>query len=791
MNKTFISQLQGGKYQVNSLIGSGGFGNTYLATQVTLGRKVAIKEFFMKEFCERDESTSQVIIPTEGSRLIVDRYRQKFLKEAQMIASLRNEHIIKIYDIFEENNTAYYVMDYIEGGSLKDSVDTHGPLSETVAIRYINQISDALSYLHTNNILHLDIKPSNILIDKDDRLILIDFGISKHYDAEGGQTSTTPAGISKGYAPIEQYQQGSMANFSPATDIYSLGATMFFLLSGKTPPEASIVNEDGLPKDIDNFTHQTREVIIKSMSPRRKDRYQNITDFTNALTSNNTDVSPFANTAKTEETTIIASPATKKVNKEPEHKSFTSQQNKVPKSYKTLIICTILGLVCITPFLFKVFKDTAPEVIKENVPDITNVVPIILETPNFEGMTLSNPKKLGYSLVQESRTSNDITDDNVWIAKYMSSQQSITYNFPENWENQPNDYLKTKVPVMLSGKYRCYVKVTNEYNVIGYGDKSPYHDNVSIDANLIIVTDPTFSKVLYAYDFSNYSLDKLSKSSELDFTKISVENVIIENYTLYATVGHSTYASSSSGYNAYLIAIDLNSQKLKWMTKPLTTNSPFCIYDDTIITGYGFTDEPDYIYIIDKSTGCRLKSIKVANGPELFSIKDGKLYVRTYSYDYVFRFNEARNVTSTSSSASQSQTTPPPKTKANSTGAEIKDYIEEDDETLGEEPIPYQLVETKPTFLGGDANQFAQWVNSKLQYPEEAKENGVQGRVVLQFTVQKDGSLANVKVLRGAHALLDKEAIRVVSMSPKWQPGTQRGKVVPVTYTFPVIFQLR
>ena len=186
-----------------------------------------------------------------------------------------------------------------------------------------------------------------------------------------------------------------------------------------------------------------------------------------------------------------------------------------------------------------------------------------------------------------------------------------------------------------------------------------------------------------------------------------------------------------------------------------------------------------------------MKSIKVANGPELFSIKDGKLYVRTYSYDYVFRFNEARNVTSTSSSASQSQTTPPPKTKANSTGAEIKDYIEEDDETLGEEPIPYQLVETKPTFLGGDANQFAQWVNSKLQYPEEAKENGVQGRVVLQFTVQKDGSLANVKVLRGAHALLDKEAIRVVSMSPKWQPGTQRGKVVPVTYTFPVIFQLR
>jgi serine/threonine protein kinase len=306
MNKTFISQLQGGKYQVNSLIGSGGFGNTYLATQVTLGRKVAIKEFFMKEFCERDESTSQVIIPTEGSRLIVDRYRQKFLKEAQMIASLRNEHIIKIYDIFEENNTAYYVMDYIEGGSLKDAVDSKGPLSESKAIGYIEQISDALSYLHSSNILHLDIKPSNVLIDNDDCLVLIDFGISKHYDSDGGQTSTTPAGISKGYAPIEQYQQGSIANFSPATDIYSLGATMFFLLTGKTPPEASIVNEDGLPNDIDSFTHKIRSVIIKSMSPRRKDRYQSAEEFKSAIVFKSTETSESKKTlSNSSEDTIL------------------------------------------------------------------------------------------------------------------------------------------------------------------------------------------------------------------------------------------------------------------------------------------------------------------------------------------------------------------------------------------------------------------------------------------------------------------------------------------------------
>lgn len=127
-----------------------------------------------------------------------------------------------------------------------------------------------------------------------------------------------------------------------------------------------------------------------------------------------------------------------------------------------------------------------------------------------------------------------------------------------------------------------------------------------------------------------------------------------------------------------------------------------------------------------------------------------------------------------------------------SLGVEIMDYVEEvKEEVVEEEAIPFQLVEEKPSFNGGDANEFSKWVNSKLQYPEIAKENGVQGRVTLQFTVNPDGSVSNVKVLRGVDSSLDKEAMRVVSMSPKWKPGKQRDRAVKVTYTFPVIFQLR
>ena len=129
---------------------------------------------------------------------------------------------------------------------------------------------------------------------------------------------------------------------------------------------------------------------------------------------------------------------------------------------------------------------------------------------------------------------------------------------------------------------------------------------------------------------------------------------------------------------------------------------------------------------------------------------------------------------------------------SNDLGVEVMDYVEEvKEEAVEEEAIPFQLVEEKPKFKGGDANEFSKWVAQNLQYPEIAKENGVQGRVMLQFTVNPNGTISDVKVLRGVDASLDKEAVRVVSSSPKWTPGKQRDRAVKVTYTFPVIFQLR
>ena len=285
LNSTFL--LQGGRYRIVETLGQGGFGITYLAIQSGLERKVAIKEFFMKEFCERDEATSHVTLGTESNRETVNRFREKFLKEARNIARLNHPNIIHIFDVFEENGTAYYVMEYCENGSLADKVKREGALSEAVATHYIFQVADALDYIHQQKMSHLDVKPANILLNEKDEAVLIDFGLSKQYDVvTGSQTSTTPVGISNGYAPMEQYRPGGVSEFSPQTDIYSLGATFFMLLTGITPPSASDINEDGVPVDelkAKNVKRKTISVICKAMKGRKKDRLQDITSFIECL----------------------------------------------------------------------------------------------------------------------------------------------------------------------------------------------------------------------------------------------------------------------------------------------------------------------------------------------------------------------------------------------------------------------------------------------------------------------------------------------------------------------------
>ena len=286
------STLQSGKYKIIKKLGQGGFGITYLAENTLLEGKVAIKEFFFKEYCERDNATRHVTIPTSGNREIVERFKQKFIKEAKTIFRLNHPNIVRIHDVFEENDTAYYVMEYIEGESLGDMVKRRGAIPEAEALGYVKDAASALVYIHSKNINHLDIKPGNLMKRKEDgKVLVIDFGVAKQYDLATSQgTTTTPVGISHGYSPAEQYRKNGVQSFSPQSDVYALAATLFKLLTGSTPPEAMEIQDEGLPVAELQAKQISRPVIsaIAMAMKGRHERTQSVAEFMSNLKSEDT-----------------------------------------------------------------------------------------------------------------------------------------------------------------------------------------------------------------------------------------------------------------------------------------------------------------------------------------------------------------------------------------------------------------------------------------------------------------------------------------------------------------------
>ena len=292
------STLQGGKYRIIKKLGQGGFGITYLAENTLLLGKVAIKEFFFKEYCDRDATTSHVTVPTFANRDTVERFKLKFVKEARTIFKLNHPNIVHILDVFEENDTAYYVMEYIEGESLSDMVTRRGAIPEAEALGYVKEVAKALMYIHGKNINHLDIKPGNLMRRKEDgRIIVIDFGVAKQYDLVTSRgTTTTPVGITCGYSPAEQYRKNGVQTFSPQSDVYALAATLFKLLTGNTPPEAMEIMDDGLPvaellaKNISQPTISAIAMAMKGKSERTQSValfVESLPEVTSVFTKNN------------------------------------------------------------------------------------------------------------------------------------------------------------------------------------------------------------------------------------------------------------------------------------------------------------------------------------------------------------------------------------------------------------------------------------------------------------------------------------------------------------------------
>ena len=236
--------IHGGVYRIESYLASGGFGNTYVVRNVEFDEVYAMKEFYIKGVCQRDSNSTTISVSNDENINTFKQQLEKFKKEARRLRSLNNPHIIKVYDLFEENGSAYYVMDYVDGESLATRLkQTKTPLSKSVVKWYLGQILDGLNTIHAAGILHLDIKPANIMVDSHDVVKLIDFGASKQQSNAGGATISTGVSYTNGYAPNEQMAQ-NYDKFGPWTDFYALGATLFKLLTNQEPPSVSDVSED-------------------------------------------------------------------------------------------------------------------------------------------------------------------------------------------------------------------------------------------------------------------------------------------------------------------------------------------------------------------------------------------------------------------------------------------------------------------------------------------------------------------------------------------------------------------
>ena len=360
-------------YTIERVLGQGTFGITYLATtkvkadgalgalEATL--HVAIKEFFMHDLNGRHGAE----VTCSSKSGIYEHYRHKFAREAQNLSKLHHANIVRVLESFEANNTAYYAMEFCEGGSLDALIGGDG-LAEGQAVVYAEQIGAALVAMHGERVLHLDLKPGNVMLRKDGSVALIDFGLSKQYDESGEpESSTTVGGGTPGYAPLEQAHYREGKDFPVQMDVYALGATLFKMLTGERPAEAAMLLNEGFPTEkltAKGVSELTIAVIAKAMSPMKRDRYGSVAEFLAAL--DGVAVKPSIAPAA-EERTVYTDPAVEATVVDEEPQQPTPQLTPAPqpkpqpapvpappkkrggKRFRTILLavvgCLVLGFV--------------------------------------------------------------------------------------------------------------------------------------------------------------------------------------------------------------------------------------------------------------------------------------------------------------------------------------------------------------------------------------------------------------------------------------------------------------
>lgn len=471
-NMLQVGTILHGTYKIESYLASGGFGNTYLAKNIEFDETYAIKEFFVKGVCQRDGNSTTISVSNAENTNSFEQQREKFKKEARRLRSLSNPHIVKVYDLFEENGTAYYVMDYVDGENLSARLKrTNAPLAESEVRNYLNQILDGLEAIHNKGMFHLDIKPANIMVDSHDVIKLIDFGASKQQSTVGGATMSTSISYTNGYAPSEQMVQ-SYDKFGPWTDFYALGATMYKLLTNQDPPSVSDLSEDEtedkhLALPMPNISEEMKKLVVLMMQENRLKRPKNdgeirrFSQQASAATSNIEDTKAFspyqsyANPVNDNEETVWSGKTEKVDDSKLEKCNIEERVNtKTSNShvYLKLMACFVILLLVILAIIF--LPQSAHTTANINVASADSVVyePGV-DTINAETGSQNNLNSIDYS-------SSKVTDigtfnDETW--KLVESESSVSlvsekYNYSISnisWQDGEEHQLSSVLAVKL------------------------------------------------------------------------------------------------------------------------------------------------------------------------------------------------------------------------------------------------------------------------------------------------------------------------------------------------------
>lgn len=386
-------------YRIVKVLGQGSFGITYLAAvnvqlQGPLGTvenqmPVAIKEFFMSDINGRDGSSWENVTCSNSSGLF-DNYKRKFMTEAQNLSQMNHPGIVKVLELFEANNTVYYAMEYLGDRSLDKHVTECGGESPAEAVDHIRQVAQALEYMHQKRVLHLDLKPSNIMLRGGNRTVLIDFGLSKQYNSKGeAEHSTTIGAGTQGYAPVEQSEYRADGSLPVTLDIYALGATLFKLLTGKRPMSASQLLNEGFPtQELSSrgVPQPLINIVKRAMAVAKKDRYQSVGEFIDALdslsgksqSSRKSDESTTCENTNRDEKTQFEPPKVKqpKANNPQENKSEkSSPKPQAGRSWFNIITPLLVGLAVLIYNLIDISGYRVGDYYNEN-----GLVGIVFET---------------------------------------------------------------------------------------------------------------------------------------------------------------------------------------------------------------------------------------------------------------------------------------------------------------------------------------------------------------------------------------------------------------------------